>query len=46
MSVDDAINVAQKQTPVALIRRVMKARKEAGFPDSVNVDLPIVPAPF
>jgi hypothetical protein len=46
MSVDDAMNVAQKQTPVALIRRVMKARKEAGFPDSVNVDLPIVPAPF
>ena len=46
MSQDDAINVAEKQAPVALIRRIMKARTEAGFPDSVQVDLPVVPAPF
>ena len=47
MSHDDATDVANKVTPSALLRRIMKSRKEAGFPEKVQAELPYVaPAPF
>lgn len=44
MSHDDSIDVANKVTPSALLRRIMKSRTEAGFPDKVQVQLPYVSA--
>lgn len=47
MSHDDATDVANKVTPSALLRRIIKARKEAGFAEKVQAELPYVaPAPF
>ena len=42
MTIEDAINVAQKVTPSALLRRIMKSRAEAGFPEKVQATLPYV----
>lgn len=47
MSHDDATDVANKVTPSTLLRRIMKSRKEAGFPEKVQAELPYVAtAPF
>lgn len=40
---DDLMDIAEKKTPTALLRRVLKARSEAGFPEAVIVSLPYVP---
>jgi hypothetical protein len=37
------MDVAEKKTPAALLRRVTKARLEAGYPETVIVSLPYVP---
>lgn len=44
MSKEDTEDIAKKVTPSALLRRIMKSRAEAGFPDKVQVPLPYVPA--
>jgi hypothetical protein len=47
MSNDDVIDIIEKKTPAALLRRIMKSRGEAKYPESVLVELPYVtPAPF
>ena len=43
MTSDDLMDVAEKKTPAALLRRVTKARLEAGYPEAVIVSLPYVP---
>ena len=43
MSTDDAIDIIDKKTPSALVRRIMKARATAGFPESLQVELPYIP---
>lgn len=42
MSHDDSVDIAKKVTPAALLRRIMKARGEAGFPEKVQATLPYV----
>lgn len=42
MSHDDSVDIAKKVTPSALLRRIMKSRSEAGFPEKVQVELPYV----
>lgn len=49
VSTEDIDDIYAKKTPTALVRRILKARGEAGFPQSVAVTLPHVPktpAPF
>lgn len=46
MSTDDVIDIISKKTPSALLRRIMKSRTEAKYPETVQVELPYTPAPF
>jgi hypothetical protein len=46
MTTDDLMDVAEKKTPAALLRRVTKSRLEAGYPETVIVSLPYVPTTF
>lgn len=44
ISSDDAIDIYDKKTPSALIRRIMKARADADFPAEIQVPLPYMPS--
>lgn len=43
VTTDDLMDIAEKKTPSALLRRVLKARTESGYPETVIVSLPYVP---
>lgn len=43
VTTDDLMDIAEKKTPSALLRRVLKARAEGGYPEQVIISLPYVP---